>query len=164
QEFRDSIFPGEYSHVVSSLATARMRDHRAPEIRQVLERASKTLAQQAAKFPNMPEYEAALNGIPAHYNNFARLLATFPDENLRDHNGAVDLAMMAVEMSAKEGTFWNTLGVARYRAGEYGAAIEALNKSMELQKGGNGSDWFFLAMAHARLGKFEEARRWYDKA
>jgi hypothetical protein len=30
--------------------------------------------------------------------------------------------------------------------------------------GGNVQDWFFLAMTHARLGKRDEARRWYDRA
>ncbi len=40
----------------------------------------------------------------------------------------------------------------------------ALEKSMELGKGGISFDWFFLAMAHWQLGKKDEARQWYDKA
>ena len=35
---------------------------------------------------------------------------------------------------------------------------------MELGDGGGVFDWFFLAMAHWKLGNQEEARRWYDKA
>ena len=35
---------------------------------------------------------------------------------------------------------------------------------MELAKGGDAFDWFFLAMAHWRLGHKDEARAWYDKA
>jgi hypothetical protein len=35
---------------------------------------------------------------------------------------------------------------------------------MELNKGGDGNDWFFLAMAHWRLGDKPQARSWYGKA
>ena len=59
---------------------------------------------------------------------------------------------------------WNTLGVALYRGRDWKGAIEALGKSMELGRGGNCFDWFFLAMAHWRLGQRDEARTWYDKA
>ena len=62
------------------------------------------------------------------------------------------------------GGCWNTLGVAQYRRGDWKAAIEALTKSTELSKGGDGIDWFFLAMAHWRLGDKPAARSWYDKA
>jgi tetratricopeptide (TPR) repeat protein len=74
------------------------------------------------------------------------------------------LARKAVERGAKPGPYWNTLGVAHYRAGNWKAAIEALTRSMELRKGGDGNDWFFLAMAHWQLGDKPQARSWYDKA
>jgi hypothetical protein len=35
---------------------------------------------------------------------------------------------------------------------------------MELRQGGDGTDWFFLAMAHARMGDKQEARKWFDRA
>ena len=35
---------------------------------------------------------------------------------------------------------------------------------MELRKGGDGTDWFFLAMAHWHLGDKDQAREWYDRA
>ena len=54
--------------------------------------------------------------------------------------------------------------MAHYRAGEWKAAIVALEKSMALRKGGDSFDWFFLAMAHWQLGEKEEARKWYDRA
>ena len=60
--------------------------------------------------------------------------------------------------------YWNTLGVARYRAGDFNAAVEALTKSMELHAGGDGFDWFFLAMAHWQHGDKEQARKWYGQA
>jgi uncharacterized protein HemY len=60
--------------------------------------------------------------------------------------------------------YWRTLGAARYRAGNWKEAIAALERSMELRNGGDSSDWFFLAMAHWRLGEKEKARQWYDQA
>ena len=63
-----------------------------------------------------------------------------------------------------DGNNWNTLGVAQYRAGDWKAAITALDKSMELRKGGDSFDWFFLAMAHYQLGDKKEAGKWYDQA
>ena len=87
-----------------------------------------------------------------------------PPGELRDPDRAVELAKKAVELEPKEGTYWNTLGVAHYRAGDWKAAIEALTKSMELRNGGDSFDWFFLAMAHWQLGDKPQARSWYDKA
>ncbi len=71
---------------------------------------------------------------------------------------------LAVQLAPGAGGCWNTLGVAQYRRGDWKAAIEALTKSTELSKGGDGINWFFLAMAHWRLGDKSAARSWYDKA
>ena len=60
--------------------------------------------------------------------------------------------------------FWNTLGVAAYRAGDWKEAEEALEKSMGLNKGGEAADWFFLAMTRRRQGRPDEARQWFDRA
>ena len=54
--------------------------------------------------------------------------------------------------------------MAHYRAGDWKAALEALEKSMKLRNGGDRSDWFFLAMSHEKLGDKEKARQWYDRA
>jgi Flp pilus assembly protein TadD len=100
----------------------------------------------------------------ATWNDLAWLLATCPDSKLRDPGRAVELAKKAVELAPKEGNRWNTLGVARYRSGDWKAAVDALSKSMELSKGGDSFDWFFLAMAHWQLGDKPQARSWYGKA
>ncbi len=97
-------------------------------------------------------------------NNLAWFLATSCDASLRDPKRAVALARKAVELSPKEGTHWNTLGIAHYRAGDWKAAIEALTRSMDLGKGGDPNDWLFLAMAHWRLGDKAQALSWYEKA
>jgi eukaryotic-like serine/threonine-protein kinase len=97
-------------------------------------------------------------------NELAWSLATHPNPKVRDPRRAIKWALKAVELVPGEGNYWNTLGVAHYRAGDWNAAREALEQSMGLRKGGDSSDWFFLAMSHEKLGNKEKARQWYDKA
>jgi tetratricopeptide (TPR) repeat protein len=98
------------------------------------------------------------------HNDLAWLLATSADHKLRDYPQAVQSAKKAVQLAQGKGIYWNTLGVAIYRTGNWKEAIAALEKSMELTKGGNSFDWFALAMAYQQIGQKEKARRWYDKA
>ena len=44
------------------------------------------------------------------------------------------------------------------------AAVAELEKSMKLRKGGDALEGFVLAMAHWRLGNWDEARKRYDQA
>src|SRR5262249_10976986 len=71
------------------------------------------------------------------HNHCAWLLASAPDAKLRNPGEAVKLAQKAVELAPKVGTYWNTLGVAHYRAGDWKNAFVALEKSMDLCKGGD---------------------------
>jgi tetratricopeptide (TPR) repeat protein len=107
--------------------------------------------------------ELAANS-PVVHNDLARLLATCPDVKHRDPARAVELAKKAVKLAPKEGALWNTLGAAHYRKGDWKAAIEALDKSRKYRKGGDASDFFFLAMACWQLGQKDDARRWYKQA
>ena len=102
--------------------------------------------------------------LPSALNNLAWNLATDPDPQLREPIQAVEMAKRAVELARTQGAYWNTLGVAHYRAGDWKSTVTALEKSMELRKGGDSFDWFFLAMAHWQLDQKDEARMWYDKA
>jgi tetratricopeptide (TPR) repeat protein len=100
-------------------------------------------------------------------NNLAWMLAAYPDVKLRDPKRAVELAEKAVKAAPKEGTFWTTLALARYRAGDWRGAAAAAQEALKLLKGadfnwGVGRSWFFLAMAQQRLEKAEEARQAYD--
>ena len=97
-------------------------------------------------------------------NNLSWGLATGSEPKFRNPTCALEFAKKAVELSPNNGAYANTLGVAHYRAGDWKAAIAALEKSMELRNGGDSFDWFFLAMAHWRLGEKEKAREWYDRA
>jgi tetratricopeptide (TPR) repeat protein len=106
---------------------------------------------------------------PESHNGLAWILATCADPKLRDPPRAVELAKKAVEWAPDIANYWNTQGVAQYRAGNWQAAINSLEKSIELVAdndiggGASGESWnkFFLAMAHWQLGEKEEARKWY---
>jgi tetratricopeptide (TPR) repeat protein len=96
-------------------------------------------------------------------NDFAWFVANCDDRKVFNSADALALAKEAVRRDPRAGNFWNTLGVACYRAGDFRGAIEALWKSMALRSGGDGYDWFFLAMAHWQLGDKKQAREWYEK-
>jgi tetratricopeptide (TPR) repeat protein len=113
------------------------------------------------------EYRAAIRLQPdlaVAHNHLAWVLATDADPRRRDPAEALEHARKAVERKPDDGDFHNTLGAAEYRAGNWGPAIAALRKSMELRRGGDASDWFFLSLAQKRLGRDEEAGAWFDKA
>jgi tetratricopeptide (TPR) repeat protein len=118
------------------------------------EEAEKLCRQHVNQWPHSPD---------AH-NGLAWFLATCPDLKFRKVAEAVTLAKRAVQVSPDNGGYWNTLGVAQYQARDCQAALEALQKSMQLSNGGDSNDWFFLAMAHWQLGDKEQARKWYDQA
>jgi tetratricopeptide (TPR) repeat protein len=97
-------------------------------------------------------------------NELAWFLATTPEPRLRDAALAVRLARKAVDARPRSAALRNTLGVAHYRNGDNQAAVTELETSMSLRDGGDGFDWFFLAMAYWRLGERDKARTWFDRA
>jgi tetratricopeptide (TPR) repeat protein len=97
-------------------------------------------------------------------NSLAWIHATSRDLSLRDSNAAVRFAKAAVEAAPNALAYWNTLGVAEYRNGNMDAAIDALNRSLTIRGGGDSYDWYFLAMAHCKLGNSDLAADWYSKA
>ena len=102
------------------------------------------------------------------FNELASWLVTTPELQHKDPARALELAQRAVELSPHEYSYWHTLGIAQYRAGNWEEAIAALEKSCRLETGTNGMgnawQWLFLAMANWRLGRPLEARTWYDKS
>jgi tetratricopeptide (TPR) repeat protein len=98
-------------------------------------------------------------------NDLSWYLAVAPESSgLRNPARAVALGEKAVAAAPQVAGYWNTLGVAHYRAGEWKEATKALEKSIELDNGAHSIDWFFLAMAHWQLGHRDQARQWYNKA
>jgi tetratricopeptide (TPR) repeat protein len=96
-------------------------------------------------------------------NDLAWLRANHPDLARRDPDAAVAMARRVVEKCPDAESYWNTLGVAYFRAGDDARAVAALDRAMTLG-GGTAFDEVFLAMAHARLGDLEKARQEYDRA
>ena len=99
-------------------------------------------------------------------NNLAWLQSTCAESRFIEPRQAVEYARRAVRLKPETGTYWNTLGVAHYRAGNFDEATEALERSMSMRAHGNGDayDWFFLAMIEVKKGHREAGRRWYDRA
>ncbi|MEX0642661.1 MAG: hypothetical protein WD468_08160, partial [Pirellulales bacterium] len=106
----------------------------------------------------MPEHDAR------SLNQAAWSLANCSVAKLRDPARAVEYAKQATAISPTNAKYLSTLGAAYYRAGNWQAAISALEQGMELRDGGSSIDWFFLAMAHWRLGEKDMALQWYDKS
>ena len=94
----------------------------------------------------------------------AHLLATSHDPTLRDPAAAVAMARKAADLNPRRTETWNTLGIACYRAGDWAAAIETLEKSIELRSKGDTSTWLILARACWQKGDKAKAREWYTTA
>jgi tetratricopeptide (TPR) repeat protein len=77
---------------------------------------------------------------------------------------ALVLSLRAIELQPNNPIYLNTRGVILYRDGQLAEAVPYLEKSLAARQGQtDGSDLFFLAMAHHRLGHREEARRCLDR-
>lgn len=127
---------------------------------------SRLLVQQG-KIDEARQVLAALNletVTPASANSIAWFLSTTAQRELRDETRALEFAERAVAGSPEEAAVWNTLGIARYRNGNWTGSLDALQKSSQLGAGGSGFGWFFIAMNHWRLGEPAAAREWYARA
>jgi tetratricopeptide (TPR) repeat protein len=142
------------SRIYGDLGAAYERAGRSQEAGAAYREARSLIEAMVAEEPDQPETQ----------NNLAWLLATCPAPQLRDPALAVELARKAIEKTPLA-RYWNTLGVALYRAGDWSGAIEALEKSEALDAGHYlAFDGLFLAMAHWQLGREPEARTWYDRS
>jgi tetratricopeptide (TPR) repeat protein len=102
---------------------------------------------------------------PGYARDLAWFLATCPSPNSRNPQRAVQVAEQAVWTAPKGGDCWRALGAARYRTADWGGAVEALNKAVELRDNrGDGREWLFLALAHWHLGDKDQARIRYQMA
>jgi hypothetical protein len=115
-------------------------------------------AELAAEYPDDLEYRTRwLDGL----NDSAWTLISHPGLDNRDITRAIQLVEQAVTLEPESATYWNTLGIAYFRARDWKAAIHALGQAMELGCGGTGFDHFFLAMAWWQQGDKEQAHHWY---
>jgi eukaryotic-like serine/threonine-protein kinase len=98
-------------------------------------------------------------------NDLAWTLAIWPFPQAGDARRPVELAKRAVELVPECGDFWNTLGAARCRAGDWNAALRALEKADELLGAviQSSTKSFVMATAHWHLGHKRQAQDWYDR-
>jgi tetratricopeptide (TPR) repeat protein len=96
--------------------------------------------------------------------NLALVLAFGTDPTRRDLDRAVALARQNTELSPNDADSWGLLGTIALNLGSIQLAINALERSMELRKGGDSHEWFLLASAHALNGDRDQARQFYDRA
>jgi WD40 repeat protein/serine/threonine protein kinase len=101
---------------------------------------------------------------PHGTNTTVYLCALVPDA-VTDFDALVRLAEQACAKSPQNWYYLDTLGAALYRAGRFEDAIRTLDEACAVHgKGGNSCNWFFLALAHHRLGHADDARRWLSTA
>jgi uncharacterized protein HemY len=98
------------------------------------------------------------------HDGLARLLCDCQVAELRDSSEAVASAKQSLARAPDERSYWSTLGLAHYRAGDYSSAHAALQKSITLSNGGDARDWLVLAMIAWKKGQPKESRSWYDQS
>jgi tetratricopeptide (TPR) repeat protein len=146
-----------YIELARALGPGRQSD----KARAAWRHATELLTAAASDAPDNPETRKLRWNCA---NDFAWFLLHLPVADEEAVLLALRLAMQATESQPECGAYWNTLGNAQYRAGNHGAAIMALERSIELTGGGTGADYLLMAMAHAREGRPQEARDWYERA
>jgi len=101
--------------------------------------------------------------LAGYYRCLAWNRATCLGPRFRDPVRAVEAGQKAAQLEPGAVIAWTCVGIAHYRAGDWEAALAALDKAMR-RGGGNSTDWLFLAMAHWQRGEKVQARRSYDRA
>jgi WD40 repeat protein len=98
---------------------------------------------------------------PMRLNNTSWSIVMQPGRSPDDYRRALRYAEAACRLAPQESTYLNTLGVARYRAGQDREALGDLKRSLELNSPRYGeaipADLAFIAMAQHRLGQKAEA-------
>lgn len=125
---------------------------------------SVAVANRAYARKSLGEYQAAIDDYelaltlapesPAIMNDLAWLLATCPDEDFRDPQRALELALAANEaVETPDGEYLDTLAAAYARLGQFDKAIEAGKKALD-QLGMNPG----AAAVHDRLELYESGK------
>jgi WD40 repeat protein/serine/threonine protein kinase len=160
-EVPDSTFyRQEVAFVQLQLAGMLARDEQFTAAEQMYDQANASYNELFAK---SPADAAAKRNLADGLNHIAwpLVMGSKPSE------GAVRLAnAMAergVELHPAAGHIWSTVNMARYRAGNWTAALSAADKAEE-QGFRNGAFLLFVAMTHWQLGNHELARERYDTA
>jgi tetratricopeptide (TPR) repeat protein len=102
---------------------------------------------------------------PDMVSAFALFLLMCEDTSFRDPARALELAQGLVQDVPERADAWSILALAHYRAGDWPAADEALQKSTQLSPDGQPADlhWLLGAMIHWQSGRHDESRQWIAK-
>ncbi len=114
----------------------------------------------------LPHLERALMLAPddlPHRADVARRLAVCPDPAGRGPARAIELARPLLAMRPDSGSLWQTLGLARARAGDWAGASEALERSASL-RGQDVAGCLALAIARQHRGDRRGARALHAEA
>jgi tetratricopeptide (TPR) repeat protein len=155
-EYRENL-----AHTLSQRGQGLFRIGRFREPEQAHRQAVKLWERLVADFPSVPKYPDSLAQSRC---GLAYVLANRRDVANRDLAQAVRVAEKAVEHGPKESSFWGTLAIVRYRAGDWRGAIQAKEKTIELAKAADAEDWLILAMARWQLSDKDRARSDFDRA
>jgi hypothetical protein len=121
------------------------------------------------KWPGGPSLAPAIRALrdkseAAVRNDLAWLFAVTPGRTPEQVREAVTLAERAIVLDPEHANFWNTLGLARYRANDCPGATSAIERSMRFRGGGDAFAPVILTLIKCRQSDRAEARRWYDEA
>jgi hypothetical protein len=126
----------------------------------VLARLQKDAALDAARREAALQVAQTLpEGRPEQLNEAAWRVVRVPGYDRSTYARAFRQAEAVVQATPGNGNHLNTLGVARYRLGQYAEALQTLEQSAKLRAamGPLPEDLAFLAMAHQHLGHKEQA-------
>jgi eukaryotic-like serine/threonine-protein kinase len=106
---------------------------------------------------------------PRHMRALGEILANCPDVRIRDPLRAANLARRLIKLDYPGGRWsqpgWKILGWTHYATSDWKASIDAMETSIkESRRRADPGHWFYLAMAHWKLGQNDKARQWYDTA
>jgi eukaryotic-like serine/threonine-protein kinase len=108
-------------------------------------------------------YRKAYDAMPDNpdaANKLAWFLLMTPEQQMRRPQEALEIARKAVKLAGDNaGLAYNTLGLALVRNDLWEEAVTTLNKSVELNKEAEPTDFFLLAVAYRKQGGQADAER-----
>jgi tetratricopeptide (TPR) repeat protein len=106
---------------------------------------------------------ASSSNHPVSLGYLAWILVDAADPGQRRPAEALPLARSAVKAEPDNVDLTNMLGLVEYRNNHWDEAISSLNRSVDLDKGAQPTDFFFLAMAHWRRGDKSDAEQFFQR-
>jgi WD40 repeat protein/Flp pilus assembly protein TadD len=117
---------------------------------------------------NLGGYRQICSDMLVRFGEGATWICTLTPHSAASPTRIADLAEKSLAHSSRDHWHVNQLGASLYRAGRFEEAVQWLTEATELHAHPYQTNmlytWFFLAMAHHRLGHADEARCWLDKA